>query len=52
MTPPADAEPLVEAAPRPRKSVLPGIGHMMTLEASDATFAALDAFLNECGSDA
>lgn len=51
MTPPTDAEPLLEAAPRPHKSVLPGIGHMMTLEAPDATFAALDAFLNECGSE-
>jgi len=51
MTPPTDAAPLVEAAPRPHKSVLPGIGHMMTLEAPDATFAALDAFLNECGSE-
>ncbi len=47
MTPPADAEPLVDAAPRVRKSVLPGIGHMMTLEAPDATVAALEAFLRD-----
>jgi pimeloyl-ACP methyl ester carboxylesterase len=47
MTPPADAEPLVEAAPGARKSVLAGIGHMMTLEAPDATFAVLEEFLGD-----
>ncbi|MDH3699782.1 MAG: alpha/beta hydrolase [Alphaproteobacteria bacterium] len=49
MTPPADAEPLVGAAPCAHKSVLPGIGHMMTLEAPDATYAALDEFLGGVG---
>ena len=56
MTPPANAEPLVAAASRSRKSMLPGVGHMMTLEAPDATVAALDDFLDDVlggpGSDA
>jgi len=45
MTPPKTARPLLDALPDARLTVLDGAGHMMMLEAPEATRAALRDFL-------
>jgi pimeloyl-ACP methyl ester carboxylesterase len=46
MTPPKSAQSLVKALPNARQVVLPNVGHMMTIEAPDATTDALRGFLS------
>jgi pimeloyl-ACP methyl ester carboxylesterase len=45
MTPPKAAQSLANALPNAEQVVLPNVGHMMTIEAPDATTDALRAFL-------
>ena len=47
MTPPAGADPLLEALDRSEKQELAQVGHMIMLEAPDRALAALLAFLDE-----
>ena len=45
MTPPKGARPLAEALADAETVVLPGTGHMMTIEEPDRTLDALKAFI-------
>jgi pimeloyl-ACP methyl ester carboxylesterase len=45
MTPPKAAQSLAKALPNAKQVVLPNVGHMMTIEAPDATTDSLRAFL-------
>ncbi len=45
MTPPKAAQSLAKALPKSTQVVLPNVGHMMTIEAPDATIDAMRGFL-------
>ncbi len=47
MTPARAARPLAEALAASRTEILPGVGHLMMMEAPDATLAAIEGFLSQ-----